>query len=116
MFTRARIASLAALFLWLAGGGRSSASLIPSWQQTSPVASTSSGLPMVGRELSDGSTLVLATSGVAVRYDANGSVLSTATFDPPRLTPGGFGRFPIPGDVVALSASGEIFISTATDP
>jgi WD40 repeat protein len=59
---------------------------VPTWQQRWSGSSFSAPYPFTGRELADGSTLVVGYSAItlhAVRYDAGGTQLSASTFTPP---------------------------------
>jgi hypothetical protein len=91
------------------------ASFIPKWQQTwSTTANSSSGDPLLARELADGSRIVLTTTAVAVRYDANGSVLSQAALAPPFFVPILVGGGSAPS-VTAIGANGTVFVASCSD-
>jgi hypothetical protein len=92
-------------------------SLLPAWQQTwSTTLVTGSGIPLAVREISDGSML-LVSSGVATRYDTNGSVLSTAVFRAPFFIPEAYVYLStlVPASAVAIGETGTIFVASCSD-
>ncbi|HEX4440830.1 MAG TPA: hypothetical protein VH854_12210, partial [Thermoanaerobaculia bacterium] len=81
---------------------------VPAWEQTFRRNLTGSGAqtPVAARELADGSriVIVLDNGGVScVRYDASGSVLSTAAFYPEA-------GWPFGPQVVAIDSFGGVFV------
>jgi hypothetical protein len=107
--------AVAALVL---SGTTAVASFIPQWQQTwSSSGISSSGDPLVARELSDGSRLVVTSTAVAVRYDANGGVLSQVALAPPFFIPFQVqnGNVTLLPSVVTVDPAGVIFVASTSD-
>jgi len=121
--THARLFSVLTAILGFAaslvvcGDASAVTSLVPAWQQKwSATVSGGYGDPLAARELADGSVLVFATSGAAVRYDVNGSVLSAAVISPPFFTPVGYNTpAPVYPSIVAIDAQGRIFVASTTN-